>query len=190
MVKERDVTVLISDLRGFSPLSEKYSPKQILDILNTYLEEMIEIIHKHEGYINEILGDGILVIFGAPKDIGNAALKAVECAREMQRGLKQVNRKLSIKGYPNLEMGIGINSGNLIVGNIGSRKRMKYGVVGENINIAARIESLTIPKQILISQALYEKIEQDIQAIGGIRTKIKGFAKPIMIYDVSDPEES
>ena len=184
--EERHVTVLVSDLRGFSPLSEKYSPKVVVDTLNIYLEEMIDIIHRYEGYINEILGDGILVIFGAPKDIGNSSLKAVECAREMQKGLIRVNDKLRIKGLPALEMGIGINSGNLIVGNIGSKRRMKYGVVGENINIAARIESLTIPNQILISEALYKRISDKVKPIGSLRTKIKGFKKPITIYDVSN----
>ena len=187
--EEKHLTVLVSDLRGFSPLSEKYSPKIVLEILNTYFEEMIDIIHEHEGYINEILGDGILVIFGAPRDIGDTAIKAVKCARAMQRGLKKVNRKLRIKGLPALEMGIGINSGNLIVGNIGSKRRMKYGVIGENINIAARIESLTIANQILISGTLYEKIAESIQPIGNIRTKIKGFKKPITIYDVSEYSE-
>lgn len=184
--EEKDVTVLVSDLRGFSPLSEKFSPSVVLEILNIYFEEMIDIIQEHEGYINEILGDGILVIFGAPRDVGNSANKAVRCARKMQQGLHIVNRKLRIKGLPSLEMGIGINSGNLIVGNIGSKRRMKYGVVGENINIAARIESLTVAGQILISESLYKKIEDDIQPIGSIRTKIKGFKNPILIYDVSE----
>ena len=184
--EERHVTVLVSDLRGFSPLSEKYSPKEVVEILNIYFEEMIDIIHKHEGYINEILGDGILVFFGAPQDVANSALKSVNCARAMQKGIIKVNQKLRIKGIPALEMGIGINSGNLIAGNIGSKRRMKYGVVGENINIAARIESLTIANQILISDALYEKVSDIIQPIGSIRTKIKGFKKPITIYDVSE----
>ncbi|MFT4847707.1 MAG: adenylate cyclase [Sediminicola sp.] len=184
--EEKDVTVLISDLRGFSPLSEKYNAKTIVEILNIYFEEMIDIIHDHEGYINEILGDGILVVFGAIKDVHDTAIKAVDCAREMQKGLKRVNAKLRIKGLPPLEMGIGINNGNLVVGNIGSKRRMKYGVVGENINIAARIESLTVAGQVLISESLYELIEGKIKPIGNMRTKIKGFKEPIMIYDVSE----
>ncbi|UII78784.1 adenylate/guanylate cyclase domain-containing protein [Flagellimonas sp. CMM7] len=187
--EERDVTVLISDLRGFSPLSEQYNAQTIVQILNIYFEEMIDVIHKHDGYINEILGDGILVVFGAIKNVDNSALKAVECAREMQRGLKKVNGKLKIKGLPALEMGVGINSGNLVVGNIGSKRRMKYGVVGENINIAARIESLTVPGQVLISETLYKLIADKVKPIGNIRTKMKGFKEPIMIYDVSEDIE-
>ncbi|TMU54487.1 adenylate/guanylate cyclase domain-containing protein [Flagellimonas algicola] len=187
--EERDVTVLVSDIRGFSPISEKYSAKTVIEVLNIYFEEMIDIIHQHDGYINEILGDGILMIFGAPNEIKNSALNAVQCARAMQKGMRKVNEKLGIRGLPILQMGIGINSGNLIVGNIGSKRRMKYGVVGENINIASRIEALTIPKQILISEALYEKISDAIQPIGSIRTKIKGFHKSIKIYDVSEVNE-
>ena len=187
--EERYVTVLISDLRGFSPLSEKYSPQTIVKVLNIYFEEMIKIIHEHEGYINEILGDGILVIFGAPKHVERGALKSVKCARAMQRGMIKVNKKLENKNLPRLEMGIGINSGKLIVGNIGSKERMKYGVVGENINIAARIEAFTIPGQVLISEATYKNISEDIQPVGSIRTKIKGFNKPIRIFDVSEFSE-
>ncbi|MGW9686469.1 adenylate/guanylate cyclase domain-containing protein [Flagellimonas sp. 2504JD1-5] len=184
--EERDVTVLVSDIRGFSPISEKHNAKTVIEVLNIYFEEMIDIIHKYEGYINEILGDGILVIFGAPNNINNMALNAIQCARAMQKGMKNVNAKLRIRGLPALQMGIGINSGNLIVGNIGSKRRMKYGVVGENINIASRIEALTIPNQILISEALYEKVSGCIEPIGSIRTKIKGFNKSIKIYDVSE----
>ncbi|MGX1929039.1 adenylate/guanylate cyclase domain-containing protein [Flagellimonas sp. 2504JD4-2] len=184
--EERDVTVLVSDIRGFSPISEQYDAKTVIEVLNIYFEEMIAIIHGYEGYINEILGDGILVIFGAPNKINNSAFNAIQCARAMQKGMKNVNAKLRIRGLPALQMGIGINSGNLIVGNIGSKRRMKYGVVGENINIASRIEALTIPHQILISEALYEKVSDRIKPIGSIRTKIKGFNKSIKIYDVSE----
>ena len=184
--EEKYVTVLMSDLRSFSPLSEKYSAEVIVEILNIYFEEMINIIQQYDGFINEILGDGILVIFGAPNNMADSELQAVKCAREMQQGIKRVNKKLRIKDLPVLQMGIGINSGNLVVGNIGSKKRMKYGVVGENINIAARIESLTIPDQILISEATYLKVANQFPNIGHIRTKIKGFKKSVTIYDVSE----
>jgi len=184
--EEKHVTVLISDIRGFSPIVCKYTPKEVLSILNSYLEEMIGIIHKHDGYLNEILGDGMLVIFGAPKHIGNCALKAVKCAQEMQQRISKVNSKFMEKGLPEIEMGIGINNGELIVGNIGSKQRMKYGVVGENINIASRIESMTIGGQILISESVYNSVSDSIKPVGSLKTKIKGFGKPVTIYDVSN----
>ncbi len=188
--EERTVTVLLSDLRGFTSLSECHRPKEVLEILNLYFEEMIEIIQEHDGYINELLGDGMLVVFGAPKQISNGTKKAVDCARAMQQGLLGVNQKLAIKDYPALKMGIGINTGNLIVGNIGSKKRMKYGVVGETINIAARIESLTVAGQILTSETTYNEISREVKAIGKIRSKIKGYEDPIMIYDVSEADKT
>ena len=184
--EERYATIMISDLRSFSPMSEKYEASIIIEILNLYFEEMITIIHKHDGYINEILGDGILVVFGAPNRIDNCAKNAILCSREMQNTMGKINEELTNKNLPSLEMGIGINSGDLVVGNIGSIKRMKYGVVGETVNIAARIESLTIPNQILISESTYRINEDWVRPIGNIRAKIKGFKNPIMIYDVSE----
>lgn len=188
--EERYATILISDLRGFSPMSETYEASVIVDMLNLYFEEMITIIQKHEGYINEILGDGILVVFGAPNRVSNCAEKAIKCAREMQDAMPKINDMLARKNLSSLEMGIGINSGKLIVGNIGSKKRMKYGVVGETVNIAARIESLTVPNQILVSESTFRHNTNWVSPIGHIRAKIKGFKKPIMIYDVSETEPS
>ena len=183
--EERFVTIMMSDLRGFSSLFEKYEANVIVDILNLYFDEMFTIILKHEGYINEILGDGILVVFGAPNPVHNCAKNAIICAREMQKAMKKVNNVLQRKNLPSLEMGIGINSGNLIVGNIGSKKRMKYGVVGEAVNIAARIESLTVPNQILVSESTFSKNADWVRPVGQIRAKIKGFKSPIVIYEVS-----
>ncbi|WP_020567687.1 adenylate/guanylate cyclase domain-containing protein [Neolewinella persica] len=183
--EDRFVTILMSDLRGFSSLSSEYEANVIVEILNLYFDEMFTIIHKHEGYINEIMGDGILVVFGAPNHVQDCTKKAIVCAREMQEAMKQVNNKLLKKNLTSLEMGIGINSGHLIVGNIGSKKRMKYGVVGEVVNIASRLESLAIPNQILASESTFRKNADWIHPIGQMRTKLKGFQEPILIYDVS-----
>ena len=176
----------MSDLRGFSSMSEKHEPEVVVDILNTYFEKMIDIIHKHDGFINEILGDGILVIFGAPNHLSSCATKAVECAREMQLGIASVNQTLRDKNLPELEMGIGVNSGYLVAGNIGSKKRMKYGVVGETVNIAARIEALTIAGQILISEATYQIVKDRIKSIGQLRVKVKGLSHHLTIHDISN----
>lgn len=184
--EERFVTILMSDLRGFTSLSSKYEAKVVVDILNLYFDEMFAIIHQHEGYINEILGDGILVVFGAPNQVQNCTKKAINCAREMQKKMQEVNDKLHRRNLPSLEMGIGINSGNLIVGNIGSKKRMKYGVVGEVINIAARLESLASPNQILITESTFSKNADWVHPVGQMRTKLKGLEKPVVIYDVSE----
>jgi len=149
---------------------------------------MISIIQNHDGYINEILGDGILVVFGAPNRLNNCAGKAVKCALEMQEAMAGINQELQSKNLPPLYMGIGINTGNLIAGNIGSKKRMKYGVVGNTVNVAARIESLTLPGQILLSEVTFSKVKDWVKPIGQIRVKVKGVEGPITIHDVSNIE--
>jgi len=179
-------TVLISDLRDFTPLSEKYGASIVVDVLNIYLEEMINIIHKHDGYINEILGDGMLVIFGAPNPIKNSAITSIKCAKAMHSGLHNVNKTLKAKGLPTLKMGIGINSGRLIAGNIGSKKRMKYGVVGNTVNLASRIELFTVGGQTLVSERTFKDVKNLILKEGHLRVSIKGFSKPITIYDLSN----
>ena len=186
--EERYATVLISDLRGFTRLSEEHKPKVIVNIINLYLDKMISIIQNHDGYINEILGDGILVVFGAPNRLHNCAGKAVKCALEMQEAMAGINQELQSKNLPPLYMGIGINTGPLIAGNIGSKKRMKYGVVGNTVNVAARIESLTLPGQILLSEVTFSKVKDWVKPIGQIRVKVKGVEGPITIHDVSTIE--
>lgn len=183
--EKRFATVMMSDLRGFSIISEKYNPEIVVEILNIYFEEMIDIIHEYDGYINEILGDGILVVFGAPNQLKDCAKKAIECSRVMQDHIKTVNEKLKAKKFPALEMGIGINSGHLISGNIGSQKRMKYSVVGETVNLAARLQSLAIGGQILISNNTYDKVKDWVSCIGKLRVKVKGISDNILIHDVS-----
>ena len=181
-------TVLISDLRGFTPLSEKIGAKAVVDVLNIYLEAMIETIHAHGGYVNEILGDGMLVVFGVPTKMDHDALAAIQCANSMHHKLSMVNERLQKMRLPPLEMGIGINSGRLIAGNIGSKKRMKYGVVGSTVNVAARIESLTVGGQTLVSERTYQEVHHLLRAQGKLRVKIKGIEHSVTIYDLSTLE--
>ena len=188
--EERYTTILISDLRDFTRMSEKYEANVIVEILNLYFEVMIGIIHEHDGFINEILGDGILVVFGAPNRVDNCAEKAIKCARKMQKEMPKINEMLVQKNLPSLSMGIGISSGKLVVGNIGSQKRMKYGVVGATVNLASRIEALTVSNQILVSESTYGHTADWVSPIGQMKTKIKGFENPIMVYDVSETSPS
>ena len=188
--EERYTTILISDLRDFTRMSEKYEATVVIQILNLYFEVMIGVIHEHDGYINEILGDGILVVFGAPNRVDNCAEKAIKCARKMQREMPKINEMLALKNLPSLSMGIGISSGKLVVGNIGSQKRMKYGVVGETVNLASRLEALTGSNQILVSESTYGHNADWVSPIGRMKTKIKGFEKPVMVYDVSETNPS
>jgi adenylate cyclase len=152
--EKRQVTLLMSDLRGFTALAERLEPTVVVALLNHYLSAMIEIIHRHGGTIDEIIGDAILVIFGAPVATPEAGKHAVGCALEMQQAMGGVNQHNCQKGWPEIDMGIALHTGEVVVGNIGSTKRSKYGVVGQMVNLTARIESFTVGGQILVSPTL------------------------------------
>ena len=151
----RKVTILMSDLRGFTALAERLHPKEVMTFLNRYLEAMVEVILAYRGTIIEILGDGLLVLFGAPLTRDDDAERAVACALAMQLRLDAINAPNRQAGLPDVEMGIGIHTGEVVVGNIGSQQRTKYGVVGSAVNLTGRIESYTTGGQVLISPTTY-----------------------------------
>ena len=124
----------MSDLRGFTAMAGRQQPREVIEFLNLYLEAMVEVISRYEGTIDEIIGDAILVIFGAPLACQDHAAKAVACGLAMQLAMIEVNRRLVAKGAGEVEMGIGIHTGPVIVGNIGSLRRTKYAAVGSNVN--------------------------------------------------------
>lgn len=149
--KKQILTIMMSDLRGFTALSEHMDANDLISMLNHYLGIMTEVIQRHNGTIIEFIGDGIMAIFGAPVASEHHAADAVAAALEMQRSMEAVNTWNEEHGYAFLEMGIGLHTGEVIVGNIGSEKRTKYGVAGSNVNLAGRIESYTVGGQVLIS---------------------------------------
>lgn len=183
--KRKTITVLMSDLRGFTSLSESRDPGAMVALLNRYLEKMTRIIQKYDGTIDEIIGDALLVVFGAPVSHGDDPQRAVACAIEMQNSMIELNRKIHQKGYPVLEMGVGINTGSVIVGNIGSEARMKYGIVGAAVNIAARIESNSIGGQVLIGDTTYQQVKEQISADAGQNVMMKGMKQPLVFYSVN-----
>ena len=183
--EKRRVSILLSDLRGFTPFSEKHAPEKVVEVLNRYLDYMVEAILKSGGIINEFTGDGILVLFDSNR-CNDHAKRAVEAAHEMQRRMKDFNRSIAALGLGELEMGIGINTGDAVVGNIGSHKRMKYSVIGQTVNLTARIESFTIGGQILISEDTLRDVQESVTIAGQLRVKVKGLARPIKIYDISE----
>ncbi|MBQ6971700.1 MAG: PAS domain S-box protein [Synergistaceae bacterium] len=180
----RDVTILMSDLRGFTALSTKLSADVLITILNHYFEEMIAVIRRWEGTLVEFLGDGLFVVFNAPNDDSNHANHAVSCAVEMENAMKSVNEWNALNGYPALEMGIGINSGPAVVGNIGSDVRMKYGCMGETVNLAGRVETFTVGGQVYISERTRAKITEELFTSGEQSFMPKGAASPMKIFAV------
>ena len=182
--EKRKVTMLMSDLRGFSNISENLAPEKVVDVLNIYLGKMADIISFHQGTIDEFIGDAILVIFGAPFQRNDDAVRAVACALDMQLTMNEVNTALHEKKLPALEMGIGINTGEVVVGNIGSNRRAKYGVVGSNVNLTSRIESYTVGGQILIPESTRIEVAADVILGRQMKLSAKGFSEPISIYEV------
>jgi class 3 adenylate cyclase len=180
----RTVSLLMSDLRGFSGLSERLGPEAMIGLLNRYLGRMTPVILQHRGTINEFIGDAILVLFGAPFEQPDDAERAVRCAWAMQRAMASFNRESHSQGLPSLVMGIAVHSGRVVAGNIGSQDRMKYGVVGPAVNLTGRIESLTVGPQVLISAATLDRV-RDLVSVGpGTEVAVKGVPEPVTVYEV------
>jgi len=182
--EERRVTLLMSDLRGFTPLTEGLSPDQVLRLLNSYLGAMADVVLAHQGTVDEFVGDAILAIFGAPVTRPDDARRAVACAVAMQESLAALNASNEPLGLPRLEMGIAVHSGNVIVGNIGSERRTKYGVVGSAVNHAGRIESFTVGGQVLISEATLREAGDGVRVGERLSVDAKGTREPIVVYDL------
>jgi adenylate cyclase len=182
--EKRQLAVMMADIRGFTAISERLAPEQVLAVLNNYLEQMTGVLLRWNGTIDEIIGDAILAVFGAPLQRPDDATRAVACAVEMQLAMRQVNEWNRDRGFPPMAMGIGINWGEVVVGNIGSQRRVKYGVVGRSVNIASRIEQCTVGSQILISESTRERCGDLLRIDGQMELRAKGVEKPMYVYEV------
>lgn len=180
----REVTMLMSDIRQFSTICESLPPDQVMRMLNNYLGTMSEVIMSHQGTIDEFIGDAILAIFGAPISRPDDAQRAVQCALDMQEAMKDINRENREAGLPEISMGIGVNTGAVIAGNIGSEKRSKYGVVGHQVNLTARIESQTAGGEVLISETTRDKLGNAFATGKQKQVQVKGINKPVSIFQV------
>ncbi len=182
--ERRKITLLTSDLRGFTAIAERLPPEEVIQVINLYLGQMAEVITRYQGTIDEFMGDGILVLFGAPTAKADDPERAIACALAMQLAMESVNGRIAEWGFAPLEMGIGIHTGEVVVGNIGSEKRAKYGVVGANVNLTYRIESYTIGGQILISQATQQELPDSVMIDETKQVQPKGMPAPIQVYSV------
>ncbi|MCP4665631.1 MAG: adenylate/guanylate cyclase domain-containing protein [Deltaproteobacteria bacterium] len=182
--ERRRVTIMMTDLRGFTALSERLEPEQVVQMLNAYFEVMVDVVLKYNGTINEIIGDALLVIFGAPQEMPDRAQRAIACAIEMQNAMAQVNEENCAQGLPELDMGIGLNETEVVVGNIGSSKRIKYAVVGSGVNMTSRIESYTVGGQVLISESVRQEAGEVLRIDAQRDVLPKGAETPLRIYEV------
>jgi adenylate cyclase len=177
-------TMLMADIRGFTRLSETLSPERVVQVLNGYLERATDIMLRRNGTINEILGDGLLVYFGAPISDGDATEHAVAAALELQLAMSELNANHRAQGLPELAIGIGVHTGEAVVGTIGSQRRQKYTAIGNNVNLVARIESHTVGGQVLVSDSTYYEIRDIARTLGSFQMRAKGLTDPIVVYDV------
>ncbi len=180
----REVTILMSDLRGFTVMCERLPAESIVSILNHYFAVMNDMIEKYHGTVIEFLGDGMFVVFGAPLPDEKHAANAVAAAVSMQKAMRDINLWNEEQGFPRLAMGIGINSGEVVVGNIGCEKRTKYGVLGNQVNLSGRIESYTTAGQILISPTTRALISEELVVEQEAEVLPKGVDKAILLTQV------
>lgn len=185
--EKREVAILISDIRGFTSLSKSLSPETIINILNRYFSHMIEVIQKYKGIIVDFFGDGVLVFFDPIEDpVRPVIYHAVRCALEVQEKMVHFNVEMREEGLPEFQTGIGVNAGEVVVGNIGSQTRAKYGIVGSPVNITQRIQSMAQGGDVVISESVYHHLEEDLIIKQSFRGSLKGIQDKVNLYVVED----
>jgi adenylate cyclase len=181
------ITVLFSDIRGFTSFSEKLQPEDVVSLLNEYLGAMTEIVFEYEGTLDKFVGDAIVALWGAPIGQPDHAERAVRCALAMIERLEKLQTKWRTEGKHVIDIGIGINTGEMVVGNIGAPgKKMDYTVIGDNVNLGARLEGLTrkYNNHIIISEYTYAKVKDVVEARELDSVTVKGKEKPVVVYDL------
>lgn len=184
--EQRDATILFSDIRSFTALSEQLTPRDVVTMLNEYFNEMVEIVFKHDGFLNKFIGDALMAVYNAPIEQPEPELRAVRTAIEMLDALAKLNQKRIGRGQFPLRIGIGINTGPVVAGNIGHEQRLEYTVIGDAVNLAQRIESQTkvTGSSLLISETTYAKVSQYIIAEALPAVKMKGKQDAVALYAV------
>ncbi len=187
--KRRDMSVLFSDIRGFTAVTEKGKPEELVGQLNEYFSRMVEVVFRNHGTVDKFVGDMVMALFGAPLDDPAHAEHAVETAVQMVRELGELNQRWAAAGRPQLDIGIGVNSGDMIAGNIGSSSIMSYTVIGDNVNLGARLESLNkdFKCHIVISDATRARLTgtYDVRPLGDVI--VKGKTQPVAIFEIRVP---
>jgi len=182
--EKKMVNILLSDLRGFTSMAEDYSPVVIMNLLNRYFVIMSEIIQKYNGVIDKFMGDSIMVLFGAPNSYEDDLERTLACAIEMQLAMEEINEVNENLDMPSLYMGIGINTGEVVAGSLGSDFHNEYTVIGDEVNLVSRVEAHTLRGQILLSENTYKKAKDFIE-IGDINeVQVKGKKGIVKMYDL------
>ena len=184
--EKKRLTVLFSDIRGFTSLSERLSPEEVVKLLNEYFTEMTEIVFEHKGTLDKFIGDALMVIYGAPIFYPEHAQEAILTALAMREKLAELQARREKEGKAPFRIGVGINTGEMVEGNMGSSDRWDYTVVGDAVNLASRLESLNkeYKTDILISESTYELVKDLIEVRQCGQVKVKGKEKEVLVYEV------
>jgi adenylate cyclase len=181
-------TVLFSDIRSFTAISERMEPRALLDFLNEYFSGMVESVMHHHGVVDKFIGDAIMAVFGAPVPDPKDPLRAVCAALEMRGRLQGINEEFLARGLPEIRAGIGLHSGQVVAGNMGHSQRMEYTVIGDAVNLASRLEGMTkeLACDIVLSEDLYRQVQDEVNAEPLHEIKVKGRDQPVMVYRLID----
>jgi len=182
--KRQMATILFADIRSFTTISEQLEPETVICMLNEYFDAMVKIIFRHEGVLDKFVGDELMATFGILDAAGNGPINALRAAIEMQQSMESLMAEFRLKGFPVFEVGIGINCGEVVMGNVGSKNRMDYTVIGDTVNVAARLEQMAEGQSILVGEAVHERCSNmiNMQSKGGV--KIKNRTMPVKCYQV------
>jgi adenylate cyclase len=183
---KKDLTVLFSDIRGFTTISEKLTPEDLVHLLNEYLTAMTNLVFKYDGLLDKYMGDAIMAVYGAPLDQPDHAVRACRTALDMMEELKKLQKKWADEGRPAFDIGIGINSGDMVVGNMGSDMRFDYTVMGDMVNLGSRLEGINkeYGTNIVISEYTYAAIKDVLFCRELDSVRVKGKKLPVKIYEL------
>ncbi|MDH5493837.1 MAG: GAF domain-containing protein, partial [Myxococcales bacterium] len=186
----RETTILFSDIRGFTSMSESLHPQEVVDMLNEYFERMVEIIFENEGTLDKFVGDEIMALYGAPIMHPDDPIRAVRTAIEMLEKLAEFNAEREALGHPTVKIGIGINTGDVVAGYLGSSRALEYTVIGDAVNTGARLCSVAKSDEILISERTYSMVKDHFEVADLPPTRVKGKAEALRIYSVIGKKDS
>jgi len=182
--EKKTLTILFSDIRGFTTISEGLQPEEVVSLLNEYFTDMSEVVLKYEGTLDKFIGDAIMAFFGAPVVHSDDPRRAVRVAWEMQQKIEEINRRHTGGIHGQLKMGVGINTGEVVVGNIGSHRRMDYTAIGDDVNLAQRLEDMAEGGKILISESTYNLVKDIVEVNKLEPVKVKGRTQAVQVYEV------
>jgi adenylate cyclase len=183
---KKNLTVMFSDIRGFTTISEKLTPEELVRLLNEYLTVMTDIVFKYEGLLDKYIGDAIMAVFGAPLEQPDHALRGCQTALEMMAELKVLQERWAQEGRPYVDIGVGINTGDMVVGNMGSNMRFDYTVMGDHVNLSSRLEGINkeYGTHIVLSEFTYEVVKEEMFCRELDSVRVKGKKLPVKIYEL------